>query len=149
MVIQSNVTIPNELWAYFKDDYTISTPFQTHSQYTTSVLAVMKKNEFKAIEKAVKSLETTEEIPSTNQNFIEEFFHVCLYIYRKPNLYERLSINKTSFNHSFIWLIMEFVVNSMPDMSLKFSPAEYILSVQKKSTRQMLVYQLMKMNYRF
>ncbi|ORE19181.1 hypothetical protein BCV71DRAFT_283957 [Rhizopus microsporus] len=111
-----------------KYDYTISTPFQTHSQYTTSVLAVMKKNEFKAIEKAVKSLETTEEIPSTNQNFIEEFFHVCLYIYRKPNLYERLSINKTSFNHSFIWLIMEFVVNSMPDMSLKFSPAEYILS---------------------
>lgn len=131
--IKCDPSIPDELWAYFKDeDYTISTPFQTYSRYTTSVLAVMKKNELKAIEKVVKTSETTEEIPNTNQNFIEEFFHVCLYIYRRPNLYERLSINETSFNHSFIWLIMEFVVDSMPDMSLKFSSAEYILKCSKE-----------------
>lgn len=75
----------------------------------------------------VKSLEITEEIPSTSQNFIKEFFYVCLYIYRRPNLYDRLSINETSFNHSFIWLIMEFVVDSMPDITLKFSPGECFL----------------------
>lgn len=55
--IKCDPFIPDELWAYFKDDYyAISTPFQTYSQYTTSVLAVMKKNELKAIEKVVKSL---------------------------------------------------------------------------------------------
>lgn len=83
-----------------------------------------KKNESKAIEEVVKSLEITEEIPNTSQNFIKEFFYVCLYIYRRPNLYDRLSINETSFNHSFKWLIMEFVVDSMPDTTLKFSPGE-------------------------
>ncbi|CEI89494.1 hypothetical protein RMCBS344292_03849 [Rhizopus microsporus] len=126
--IKCDPSIPDELWAYFKDDnYTISTPFQTCSQYTTSVLTVMKKNELKAIEEVVKSLEITEEIPSTSQNFIKEFFYVCLYIYRRPNLYDRLSINETNFNHSFIWLIMEFVVDSMPDITLKFSPGECFL----------------------
>ncbi|CAO3700082.1 unnamed protein product [Rhizopus stolonifer] len=42
--IKCDPSIPDELWAYFKDaNYTISIPFQTYSQYTTSVLAVMKK----------------------------------------------------------------------------------------------------------
>lgn len=106
-IIKCDPSIPDEWWAYFKDDdYTIPTPFQTYSQYTTSVIAVIiikKKKKLKAIEKVVKSLETTEEIPSTNQNFVEEFFHVCLYIYRRPH--EQLSINKISFNHSFcrVW----------------------------------------------
>lgn len=91
--IKCDPSIPDDLWAYFKDDnYTISTPFQTCSQYTTSVLSHEKKNELKAIEEVVKSLEITEAIPSISQSFIKEFFYVCLYIYRRPNLYDRLSI---------------------------------------------------------
>ncbi|OBZ85223.1 hypothetical protein A0J61_06719 [Choanephora cucurbitarum] len=131
--IKCDPSIPDELWAYFKDDeYTISTPFQSCSRYTTSVLSAMKKNELKAIQKVIRSLEAADDIPSKKQTFVEEFFHVCLYIYRKPNLYERLSVNETGFNHSFIWLVMEFVIDSIPDMPLKLYPAEYILKCSKE-----------------
>ncbi|RCH81236.1 hypothetical protein CU098_004429 [Rhizopus stolonifer] len=132
-LIKCDPSLPNELWAYFNNnDHTIATPFQTYSQYTASVLTIMRKNNIKAIEKAIKSIEEAEESIESSQKFVEEFFLVCIYIYKRPNLYERLSVNETSFNHSFIWLIMEFVVDSMPNISLKFAPAEHFLDCSKE-----------------
>lgn len=92
--IKCDPSFPDILWTYFKNEtYTISTPFQTYGQYTASVLGVMtKKNKYKAIEKAVKFFEATEETSDMNQKIVEEF----IYIYRRANSYGQPSINKLS-----------------------------------------------------
>lgn len=91
-----------------------------------------RRNSLQDIKGAVKGAETPEESPNANHSFVEEFFNLCLYIYKKPNLYARLSINETGFNHSFIWLVMEFVVDALPEKSLQFCTAEYILKCSKQ-----------------
>ncbi|KAI9258706.1 hypothetical protein EDC94DRAFT_585981 [Helicostylum pulchrum] len=57
---------------------------QTNS---SKVFTAMKKNDLESIEEVVKSLKVTEEMKrTTNQKCIKDFFLVCLWIYRTPDL---------------------------------------------------------------
>ncbi|KAG0973467.1 hypothetical protein G6F29_012823 [Rhizopus arrhizus] len=130
--IKCNPSIPTELLDHVQvENYTISTPFQTHSKYTTDVLKVMKTNDVNYIEEVVKSLKVSE---NNSANFVKGFFKVCLWIYKKPKLYERLALSEIAFNHSFIWQIMEFVVDTV-ETPLTFYPAEYVLKAAQEETK--------------
>ncbi|KAI9481578.1 MAG: hypothetical protein EXX96DRAFT_650034 [Benjaminiella poitrasii] len=97
--------MPDELWHCFKNhNYIIATSFKTYGQYITNMLAAMKKSDLNAIDNVIKGSETTDEAPSINQNF----------------------------NHSFIWPMMVFVVENMPEIQFSFIPTEYVLSSSKE-----------------
>jgi hypothetical protein len=130
--IKCNPSIPTELLDHVQvENYTISTPFQTYSKYTADVLKVMKINDVNSVEEVVKGLKVSE---NNGVNFVKGFFKVCLWIYKKPKLYERLALNETAFNHSFIWPIMEFVVDTV-DIPLTFYPAEYMLRASQEENK--------------
>ncbi|EIE76669.1 hypothetical protein RO3G_01373 [Rhizopus delemar RA 99-880] len=130
--IKCNSSIPAEpLDHVIVENYTISTPFQKHSKYTADVLKAMKTNSVDSVEEVVRSLRVSE---NNDLNFVKEFFKVCLWIYRRPKLYERLALNETAFNHSFIWSIMEFVVDNV-GTPLTLYPAEYMLRAAQEETK--------------
>lgn len=68
-------------------------------------------------------------------NFVEEFFELCISIYKKTDLYNILQISESSFNHSFVWLIMGFAADSVNEYNLKFIPGEYILMAPKETNK--------------
>jgi hypothetical protein len=105
------------------DGHTISTPFPACSEYTKSVLNIMKQKSLEDVEKVIINYEDTEE--ETNNpfslQFTKKYFKLCLWIYRKPGLYTRLSINESSFNYSFVWPIMELAIESIATTPLGFA----------------------------
>lgn len=91
----------------------------------------MKTNNVDSVEDIVKS-ETI--VGNDCHAFVKEFFRACLWIYKKPNLYSRLSLCENGFNHNFIWPVMEFAVDQVKD-AFKFHHAEYILKAADEENK--------------
>jgi hypothetical protein len=71
--IKCDPSIPDELWNYFKyDQHVVFTPFRSNGDYTSRVISSMKTDTIRNIEDVVRNFDRS------NDNFVEEFFRVCL-----------------------------------------------------------------------
>ncbi|KAI7904270.1 uncharacterized protein BX663DRAFT_504517 [Cokeromyces recurvatus] len=112
----------------------LATPLQTCRKYASSVLVAIKTNDLDVVEKSVLDCKEVADKTENEENFIftKQFFKLCLWLYRKPNLYQQLSSCGTGFNHAFVWPVIQFAMKNIKQYNLKFMPAGYCLKASKE-----------------